>query len=364
MLAPRVHVRPLRWPLARTGAAARLALAERRGALVSLELELDGAQVRGLGEASPLPGAAWPSPEELAAVAEACEAATARHGLPASAAACAALARALAAPWPALVFALETALVDALAQHRRVPLASLLTLTPAALLPVNAVVASIEEAAAAFARGVRCFKVKLGNDTAGDAALLANLRRAWPQVSLRADANRAWPAAEVRERLGELAPAGLEYVEEPCAGLAELLASGARWPVAVALDESLAEVKGRLLATAVRAPGLAALVLKPTVLGGLQAAQARAEVARLAGKRAVTTHSLEGPVGTAACAELARALGAAQPELAVGLDAHPALAAWPVAPPQLSAAAVGAAGFGLGLAAALPALAAFAEEVR
>ncbi len=354
MYAAEVRVRPVRWRMARSGAAARLALAERRGVLVSLTLELEGARVRGLGEASPLPGAPWP--DDLAAVERAFEDAVARAGLPGSAVACAALARELAAPWPALGFALETALLDALAQHRQVPLASLLVPAPALRVPVNAVVASLDEAAAAYARGVRCFKVKLGSDTASDAALLVALRRSWPQVALRADANRGWPAAEVGERLRALAPAELEYVEEPCAGLAERLASGERWAVPVALDESLAELEAALLAEVVHAPELAALVLKPTALGGLHQALRVAELAVAAGKRAVTTHALEGPVGTAACAELARALGSAQPELAVGLDAHPALTAWQVAPPQLAAAAVVAAGFGLGLAGALPAL--------
>lgn len=365
--AVEVRIRPVRWRMARSGASVRLLDDHRYGALVNLTVTLAGVPVRGLGEASPLPGVSRPTTDELAAVAEAAQDALARLGAPADLAACAALAREVAAPWPALVFALETALADALAQHRRVSLAELLAPAPAPRVPVNAVVASLDEAAAAYARGVRCFKVKLGRDTASDAALLAALRRAWPDVSLRGDANRGWPAAEVGERLRALAPAELEYVEEPCDGLAERLAGGERWSIQVALDESLAELEAALVAEAVRAPGLAALVLKPTALGGLHAALGIAELAVAAGKRAVTTHALEGPVGTAACAELARALGGAQPELAVGLDAHPALAAWQVAPPQLAAAAVVAAGFGLGLAGALPALDeldALVEEVR
>ena len=45
----------------------------------------------------------------------------------------------------------------------------------------------------------------------------------------------------------------------------------------------------------------------------------------------------------AACAELARVLAPTQPgggDLAVGLDHHPGLAAWPVTPPQLTEDAV------------------------
>jgi O-succinylbenzoate synthase len=75
-------------------------------------------------------------------------------------------------------------------------------------------------------------------------------------------------------------------------------------------------------------------VLKPTLLGGLSAVLDLATRARQAGVAAVISHGLEGPVGTAACASLALALGGPH---AAGLAAHPALAAWQLAVPQLTA---------------------------
>ncbi|MGH9888621.1 MAG: hypothetical protein ACREBE_24020, partial [bacterium] len=46
------------------------------------------------------------------------------------------------------------------------------------------------------------------------------------------------------------------------------------------------------------------------------------------------SHTLEGPIGTAACADLALALGGEHP---VGLAPHAALAGWSIDVPQLAA---------------------------
>ena len=352
----RAQVHEVTWQLEGVGAARRLGAHERRGALLHLTWDLDGKPVHGLGEAAPLPGD--DADAQLAALPQVARAlaepsrAPADDG-PGEPEACAALARALAEPWPAVRFALETALLSGLAQRRGVALAQLLHASPAPSVPVNAVVATVEEAAAAWARGIRCFKVKLGADTAADARTLHALRSRFPRARLRGDVNRGWPADEVRARLQALAPAGLEYVEEPCADLATALARGEPWPVPVALDESALALPTRDLTEALRSPQVAALVMKPTCAGGLSACRALAALAARAGKPAVVTHALEGPVAFAACAELARALAPSQPgsaALAVGLHHHPGLVAWSVTAPQLGRGEVVAAQeAGLGL---------------
>ncbi|MBK7538495.1 MAG: hypothetical protein IPI49_24635 [Myxococcales bacterium] len=381
-----VKWRSLRFAVAGTGAAIRLGPQLREGTLLQLTWsgpEREGSSATSLGEACPLPVAA-PRRSSLqplgglsAATARAPQRQVAHLAHLASLASlaslaralvelpererralddvdgCAALARELAAPWPALRFALETALLGAMARRREVSLAQLLCASAARRVAVNAVVGSAAEASAAWARGVSCFKVKLGADTAADARLLCALREGWPTARLRGDANGQWPAAEVAARLSELAPAGLEYVEEPCANLAAELARGVAWPVPVALDESALTLDEQELTEALGSPQVAALVVKPTCAGGLTAGRALAALAARCGKPTVTTHALEGPVAFAACAELARALAPTQPgggDLAVGLDHHPGLAAWPVAPPQLTEGAVCQAGdAGLGL---------------
>lgn len=338
-------VHEVTWPMRATGAALRLGAGARRGALLVLRWRTASGHETSLGEASPLPGpGATPQLRALRDLAPTLpEAAAARPDLLDTAAGCAELARTLAAPYPAARVAIEVALMAALARRRDLPLAALLAPRRVARLAVNAVVATVDEAARAWARGVRTFKLKLGLDSDGDAALALALRAAFPQARLRGDANRTWPVAEVAARLAALAPARIDYVEEPCLELARALARGERWAVPLALDETALELTRQDLEELMAAPAVAALVLKPTAVGGLGASLEQAALANAAGKPAIVTHALEGPVGFAACAELARALAARWPrddEPAVGLDHHPGLVAWPLPPPQLTDDAV------------------------
>ena len=99
--------------------------------------------------------------------------------------------------------------------------------------------------------------------------------------------------------------------------------------VPVALDETVDDAFRAALATGTSIEkslaeyfeptlGVSALVLKPSVLGGLEACAAAAQAARSRGVAAVVTTAFESGVGVAACSNLARALDAA------AMDAAPA----------------------------------------
>jgi O-succinylbenzoate synthase len=226
-------------------------------------------------------------------------------------------------------------------------------------VPLAAVVDDPDAARRAFAAGIRCLKMKL---SAGDPPeRVRAIAAAAPGSRLRIDANRSWPPAEVRDRLAALAALPIEYVEEPCRDAHRLLTGPL--PCRLALDESLVELSADDLAAALRSPALAAVILKPALLGGLSACLALAAQARASGVAAVASHALEGPIGTAACAELALALAAEDtPCRAAGLAPHPALAGWRLPVPQLAidhvhpAAAPGLGFADLDLAGALRAL--------
>jgi o-succinylbenzoate synthase len=241
-------------------------------------------------------------------------------------------------------FAIETALCDALAHDRGLSLAALFGPHPGTL----ALAAVVDDPAAAlrgYAAGIRCFKIKLGAEDPLDR--VHAIAAAVPGATLRIDANRSWPRAEVTARLAALAHLPVEYVEEPCRDM-HLLLHAAPLPCRLALDESLPGLSRDQLVTALHSPALAAVIVKPTVLGGLAAARALAALARRHGVTAVASHALEGPIGTAACAELARALAGDRP---AGLAAHPALAGWRIPVAQIAAGRVDAAtapGLGLG----------------
>jgi L-alanine-DL-glutamate epimerase-like enolase superfamily enzyme len=199
----------------------------------------------------------------------------------------------------------------------------------ASRVPLAAVVDDPATARHAWAAGIRCLKIKL--DAGDDPGRVLAIAAAAPGARLRIDANRSWLRAEVGARLAALSALPIDYVEEPCHDAHLLLDE----PLAcrLALDESLATIAPGDLAAALRSPRLAAVVLKPTLLGGLSAAIAHAERAHRAGVAAIVSHGLEGPIGTAACAELALALGGDHP---VGLAAHAALAGWPVSVSRLA----------------------------
>ncbi|HWO22131.1 MAG TPA: AMP-binding protein [Kofleriaceae bacterium] len=295
-----------RWELDGRGAARGL---RERSALV---LEVQTAHgARGQGEAAPLPGL---SLDTLADAARALEALAARVPLEAGDGldAFAVLAADAAPDATAARFAIEAALTGALAAERGTTLEALLDAVVGAPgwpgPPPSVVVDDEGEARAAAAAGGRALKIKVG--PGGDLDRVRAIAAAAPGVRLRLDANRTWPRAAVRERLATLASAGLpiDYIEEPCAASHELL--GEALAIPIALDESLAELARAApdaLDAALAAPGLGALILKPTLLGlaGTVVLAARARAARVP---AIVTHCLESPVGRAACAALASAI--------------------------------------------------------
>jgi L-alanine-DL-glutamate epimerase-like enolase superfamily enzyme len=317
----------------------------------------------GLGEAQPLPGRSPDTVDDCARAVAALRGVLPITLAPKSAVGFAAdLASAVASSAPAARFAIESALCDLVARTAGWPLARLLAPAPgpAASVPINALCATPGEAIAAIARGIRCVKVK----ARGDLELVRAIRAVLPpDVRLRVDANQAWSATESVARLEELAALGVEYVEEPTAGLAR----GLRAPLAapIALDESLASIdSGDLdawLDDALASRAIAALVLKPSLVGGLTACLALAGRARAHGVGAVVTHAFDGPIATAAACELARAIagagtappiasvtrGGADHDMAHGLD-RPDLPAGAV--PQLGPASArdsGRAGIGI-----------------
>ena len=303
-----VTARSVRWPLEPRGAA-RGKWSERESVIVAVRSE-DG--TTGLGEAAPLPGMSIDS------IADAVKAAADLAGrvpiaIDSPGHATGVADRITAAP--AARFGIETALLAALAQHSRTRIAALWSPIPHGELRSAVVCDDAESARAAVAAGARCVKIK-----ASSPELVLRIAAAVPNVRLRVDANRSWPRAEVMRWLDRIALLPIDFVEEPCVDAHELLAH--HLPCRIALDESLVELAPADVARAVTSPELAALVLKPTLLGGFARCLELAALAHRHGVAPIVSHCLEGPIGFAACIELARTIGADVP---VGLAPHPAL---------------------------------------
>ncbi len=317
-----------------------------------LLLELTGSRDEvGEGEASPLPGWSRESLEDCRAALGSLPLAALRIDEAAPFAAWLAETSRVRRSLPAAArFALEAAALDLLGRAVGLPAWALLVpdarVAPAplglgVLLLGESPAQVVAEAAAARERGIRCLKLKVGAPGALERELLLAraARAAAPELCLRLDANRALPLARALSALERFAALGCELVEEPAAEL-DLVAAAAgdpsaleiarqlvSSPIPVALDESLRDAPPGAL-RAVAGDGFpAAIVLKPTLLGGVARALELAAEARDVGADVIVTHALEGPLGLAAAGAVALAVGSTG--RAMGLDLHPGVTVWP-----------------------------------
>lgn len=214
-------------------------------------------------------------------------------------------------------FGVESAVTMCAAQTRGTSPAALWGAGETRRIAINALAAGDIEGRVAEAHraGFATVKVKVGRRApADDAASCRTLRRFTDEgMTIRFDANRAWTVAQTREFVAALQGLPFAYIEEPLAdasGLREL-ADGELVPVA--LDESIADGRFAEWSTL---PNVRALVLKPTILGGLAVALRIARDAVARGQAVVVSSAFESGVGLRMLAELA----ALAPDTAAGLD--------------------------------------------
>ncbi len=175
------------------------------------------------------------------------------------------------------------------------------------LVWMDSAAAMLESMEEGVARGFSCLKLKVGAlPWAEELTLLREVRRRFPAIEIRVDANGAWTAAEALPRLEALANAGVALIEQPLRprqteAMAQLMALS---PLPIALDEELITARSpqqrdRLL----DALQPHALVIKPSLHGGLSGAEDWAAIATERGIRWWINSALEGPIGHAALAE-------------------------------------------------------------
>ncbi len=177
-------------------------------------------------------------------------------------------------------------------------------------VPVNAIVPAVgpdEAARLALVGNCGTVKVKVaepGQGLADDLDRVAAVRDVvGPDVAIRVDANRAWDVETAVHALARLAVHDLEYVEQPCTTLSELVEVRRRTRVPVAADESI-RLADDPVAAAVAAD-VDVVIVKVAPLGGVRAALA---VAEAAGVPAVVSSAVDTSVGLSAGLALAAAL--------------------------------------------------------
>ena len=177
-------------------------------------------------------------------------------------------------------------------------------------VPVNVTVPAVDADRAhaiVSASGCRTAKVKVaepGQSAADDLERVEAVRDALgPAGAIRVDANAAWDVDTAVARIRALDRVGLEYVEQPCATLAELAALRRRIDVRVAVDEGVRRSADPLTVDLREAGDVVVLKVQP--LGGVRAAL---RVAETHGLPCVVSSALESSVGIAAGVALAAAL--------------------------------------------------------
>jgi o-succinylbenzoate synthase len=192
-------------------------------------------------------------------------------------------------------------------------------------IEVNATVPAVgPEQAAVLVRDAGCRTVKIkvgepGQSLSDDLDRVAAVRDALgTEGRIRVDANGAWDVAQATTALQKLAGYGLEYAEQPCRTVDELVElrvalARAAVDVPVAADESIRRAADPYLVARRGAADIAVLKVQP--LGGVRACL---EIAAEIGLPVVVSSALETSIGIAAGVALAAAL----PELpyACGLN--------------------------------------------
>lgn len=177
-------------------------------------------------------------------------------------------------------------------------------------IPVNVTVPATDPHTAfrlVVESGCTAAKVKVaepGGSFEDDLARVAAVREALGEDgALRVDANGAWSVEQAEQRLRRLDDFRLEYAEQPCATLPELVELRRRIGVPIAVDEAVRLAEHPL--QAVEAGGCDLVVLKVQPLGGVSRVL---ELAAAVGVPVVVSSALETSVGLAAGLEAAAAL--------------------------------------------------------
>lgn len=168
--------------------------------------------------------------------------------------------------------------------------------------------------------GFRVLKMKVGAlESSEELEMLQWIRKEYStaELEIRLDANGAWSPETARENMIKLASVGIHSIEQPIAvGQAGAMADLCREElIPLALDEELIGVtdteKRRALLEQIRPQYI---ILKPGLLGGMEAALEWISLAKGVGAGWWVTSALESNIGLNAIAQWTASLGVSVPQ--------------------------------------------------
>ncbi|SUV40370.1 o-succinylbenzoate synthase [Avibacterium paragallinarum] len=165
--------------------------------------------------------------------------------------------------------------------------------------------------------GEKIAKIKVGLYEANRDGLIADMfLEAIPDLKLRLDANRAWTPAKAQLFAKYVKPehrSRIQFLEEPCKTPEESRQFAQETGIAIAWDESVREPNFQVK----KEPHLAAIIIKPTLVGSLERCVELIKQAHQQGLMAVISSSLESSF---ALTQLARIAQRYTPDTTPGLD--------------------------------------------
>ena len=221
---------------------------------------------------------------------------------------------------PSIRFGIGMAVLNLLSAYHRIPPAGVISPAFRRRISLNTLLHGNDDELAQAARrakesGYRSVKIKVGRSAvAADIATVRRLDEALGgSLPIRVDANQNWDYDQALLFAKATLRCNIDYVEEPLDEPYLLPDLHNESGLPIALDESLVDTEPGSLPEY-----LSAVVLKPTILGGLSAAVQMAEAAVARGVRPIVSSGFESGVGIIALCNLAAALGDA--DVPCGLD--------------------------------------------
>lgn len=227
--------------------------------------------------------------------------------------------------WPAIIFAIETALLDLKNGGKRIYFDSPF-LTGDFKIPINGLIwmgdietmqKRIEDK---IAEGFRCLKLKIGAlEFEKELELITEIRKNFSkkELEIRLDANGAFDINNVFNVLDKLAPLSIHSIEQPIkqGQWRDMKAVCEKSPIDIALDEELIGVNDiDLKKELIKNIKPQYIILKPSLHGGINGANEWISIAKRNSVKWWITSALESNVGLEAIAQWSASLKVDMPQ--------------------------------------------------
>ncbi len=216
--------------------------------------------------------------------------------------------------YPSVVFGLETALLDLKNGGKRIIFNN--SFIQSKPIPINGLVwmgdldVMLQQASIKIEEGFRCIKIKVGGlNFEKECDIIHYIRKKYfrENIEIRLDANGAFKPEEALYKLYDLSKYNIHSIEQPVKpGRPEMEELCRKSPIPIALDEELIGVDRpedrRNLLERIKPQFI---ILKPSLIGGIQSSQDWISVAESLGIGWWITSALESNIGLNAICQLA-----------------------------------------------------------